>query len=108
MFTEDMALSVVMTGSEPMHRRHKTVLFTTFDDLSKTQQKENGWAGIRDGRFGSKVGQIGPKWAKSGAFSNQISVHLAPGPGKRPRICPIWGESDPLWSQNYHPWMAVT
>ena len=34
---------------------------------------------IRDGRFGSKVGQIGPKWDKSGAFSDQISVHLAPG-----------------------------
>ena len=34
--------------------------------------------GSRDGRFGSKVGQIGPKWDKSGAFSDQISVHLAP------------------------------
>ena len=32
-----------------------------------------------DGRFGSKVGQIGPKWDKSGAFSDQISVHLAQG-----------------------------
>ena len=31
-----------------------------------------------DGRFGSKVGQIGPKWEKSGAFSDQISVYLAP------------------------------
>ena len=31
----------------------------------------------RDGRFSSKVGQIGPKWDKSGAFSDQISVHLA-------------------------------
>ena len=31
----------------------------------------------RDGRFGSKVGQIGPKSDKSGAFSDQISVHLA-------------------------------
>ena len=31
----------------------------------------------RDGRFGSKEGQIGPKWDKSGAFSDQISVHLA-------------------------------
>ena len=30
----------------------------------------------RDGRFGSKVGQIGPKRDKSGAFSDQISVHL--------------------------------
>ena len=32
----------------------------------------------RDGRFGSKMGQIGTKWDKSGAFSDQISVHLAP------------------------------
>ena len=32
---------------------------------------------IRDGRFGSKVGQIGPNWDKSGTFSDQISVHLA-------------------------------
>ena len=31
----------------------------------------------RDGRFCSKVGQIGPKWDKSGTFSCQISVHLA-------------------------------
>ena len=32
----------------------------------------------RDGRFSSKVGQIGHKWDKSGAFSHEISVHLAP------------------------------
>ena len=31
----------------------------------------------RDGWFGSKVGQIGTKWDKSGTFSCQISVHLA-------------------------------
>ena len=43
----------------------------------------------RDGRFGSKVGQIGPKWDKSGAFS--ISVHLA----RRP--------TDLLWSQTHYP-----
>ena len=35
------------------------------------------WALARDGRFGSKVGQIGPKWDKSGTFSDQLSVHLA-------------------------------
>ena len=35
-------------------------------------------AQIRDGRFGSKVGQIGTEWDKSVAFSDQISVHLAP------------------------------
>ena len=33
----------------------------------------------RDGKFGSKVGQIGPKWDKFGAFSDHISVQLARG-----------------------------
>ena len=32
---------------------------------------------FRDDSFGSKVGHIDPKWDKSGAFSDQISVHLA-------------------------------
>ena len=26
--------------------------------------------------FGPKMGQIGPKWDKSGTFSDQISVHF--------------------------------
>ena len=29
-----------------------------------------------DGKFGPKVGQIGPKWDKSGTFPDQISVHF--------------------------------
>ena len=33
----------------------------------------------RGARFAYKVGQIGPKWEKSGAFSDQISVHFARG-----------------------------
>ena len=33
--------------------------------------------GDRDGRFGSRVGHIGPEWDKSGNFLDQISVHLA-------------------------------
>ena len=48
----------------------------------------------RDARFGYKVGQIGPKWDKSDM--------------KKPRICPICGQSDPLWSQTYHPWRRLT
>ena len=27
---------------------------------------------------------------------------------KKPRICPIWGQSDPIWSQTYHPWGEET
>ena len=47
-------------------------------------------------KFGSQVGQIGPKWDISGTFSDQISVHLTRG-----------RQSEPLWSQTYHPWVVV-
>ena len=46
-------------------------------------QSYNSWQsvythsrGYRDVRFGPKVGQIAPKWDKSGTFSDQISVHF--------------------------------
>ena len=45
----------------------------------------------KDCRFGSKVCQIGPKWDKSGAFSDQISVHLATGA----KCSEIWSEKAP-------------
>ena len=32
--------------------------------------------GEKQGRFGYRVGQIGPKWDKSGTFVDQISVHF--------------------------------
>ena len=56
---------------------------------------------------------------KSGHLTHRLTQHstfntgmigLAPAPNalksdmKKPRICPIWGQSDPLWSQTYHPW----
>ena len=51
----------------------------------------------RDGRLGSKVGQIGPKWDKSGAFPDQAGAPNAlKSDLKKPRICLIWGQSDPL------------
>ena len=31
-------------------------------------------------RFGPKMGQIGPKWVKSGTFSDQISLHFGAAP----------------------------
>ena len=56
-------------------------------------------------RFSPKVGQIGPKWDKSRKFSDQIQYILARCDApkctesdlKISRICPIWGQSDPLW-----------
>ena len=55
-------------------------LISKVQDLTFTQydrHRPNSDKPDRDGRFGPKVGQIGPKWDKSGAFSDQISVHLA-------------------------------
>ena len=54
----------------------------------------------RDVRFVSILGQIGPKLDKSGTFSGQISVHFGAerqkSDLKKSRICPIWGQSDPV------------
>ena len=38
------------------------------------------------GKFGPKVGQIGPKWDKSGIISDQISVHFDSSEFKRGQI----------------------
>ena len=57
---------------------------------------------IRDRRFGYKVGQIRPKWDKSGTFSDQISVHFGSASQnvlksdlKKSRICLIWSTLGP-------------
>ena len=57
------------------------------------------------GQIGTQIGQI------RDFFRSDFSAFGAPAPYalksdlKKPRICPIWGQSDPLWSQTYHPWM---
>ena len=44
-----------------------------------------------------------------GFFRSDFSTFGAGAPNalksdlKKPRICPIWGQSEPLWSQTYHP-----
>ena len=45
-------------------------------------------------RSGHNVGQLEPKWDKSGHFSDHISVYKLKSDLKKPRICPIWG---PIW-----------
>ena len=61
---------------------------------------------IRNVRFGLKVSHIGPKWDKSGAFSDQISLHFGSQSQnvlkidlKKSRNCPICGHSDLIKSQ---------
>ena len=53
--------------------------FTATTDVLVRHQSTVMMVCVRDDRFGSKVGQLGPKWDKSGSFSDQISVHLARG-----------------------------
>ena len=78
------------------------------------------WPPCRDGRFGSKVGQIGPKWDKSRAFLDQISVHLARGPfganltefEAKPSIpgvmsCPAMPWEKPTYSWFKHTFVSV-
>ena len=84
-------------GSPPAHLLTAPALSSFY--FSEPQNCLNN----RDGRFGSKVGQIGPKWDKSGAFfRSDFSAFGAGAPNalksdlKKPRICPIWGQSDPL------------
>ena len=60
---------------------------------------------VRDFRFGTKVGQIGNNWDKSGTFSDQISVQFGSASQNvlkydiyKPLICPIWGRCDSFWA----------
>ena len=57
--------------------------------------------------------QSGSDWPKigkiQGFFRSDFSAFGAGAPNalesdlKKSRICPIWGQSDPLWRQTYHP-----
>jgi len=59
----------------------------------------------RDVWFVPKVGQIVPKWDKSGTFSEELSMKTDL---KKPRICPISGQSDPLLGQIWTPCYYVS
>ena len=63
---------------------------------------------------------LAPKWVRlapngtnRGFFRSDFSAFGAGAPNalksdlKNPRICPIWGQSDPLWSQTYHPCFLI-
>ena len=43
----------------------------------------------------SEMGQIGPKWDKSGISLDQFQYNFAPRL-KKAHICPIWGQSAPI------------
>ena len=62
--------------------------------------------------------QIGSDWPQMGQirgfFRSDFSALGAGAPNalesdlKKPRICPIWGQSHPLWSQTYHLCIKLT
>ena len=65
---------------------------------------------------------LAPKWSRlapngtnPGSFhfrfhyvliSSSASQNVLKFDMKKPRICPIWGHSDPLCSQTWHPWLG--
>ena len=83
------------------------IVFRTLHDTDK-----DSWN--RDGRFGSKVGQIGPQIGQSRDFfrsdfstfgsSSQVYWNLI---WKSPGFVQFGVQSDPLWSQTYHPSTTV-
>ena len=54
------------------------------------------------------MGQI--RWFFRSDFSTfgAITPNALKSDLKKPRICPIWDQSDPLWRQTYHPRWRVT
>ena len=68
----------------------------------------------RDVRFGFKVGQIRPKWDKSGNIFRSDSVHFGSSSRnvlnliwKYSRICRIWSQSEPFWALFCHSWVRL-
>ena len=72
--------------------------------------------------FRRNTGMVGlaPKWVRlapngtnPGLFQIRFQCIWRPAPNAlksdliKSRICPIWGQSDPLWSQTYHPWVPA-
>ena len=51
------------------------------------------------GRIWAQVGQIGPKWEKSGTIFRLDFSTCWQSNRKKSRICPIYGQSEPLWFQ---------
>ena len=50
----------------------RSLLFDVTRGVTQSCQRQTSHSGIRDGRFGSKFGQIVPKWDKSGTFSDIV------------------------------------
>ena len=71
--------------------------------------------GDRAGGQGYIVGMadLGSKWvglAPNGAIGTKpglVHIRFLTWPEKKIRLCPIWGQSNPLWAQFWHPCYRV-
>ena len=74
-----------------------------------TNQTRHGpkYDSIASSFYTDKPGMVGlaPKWVRLAPNgTNPGAPNALKSDLKKPRICPIWSQSDPLWSQTYHPW----
>ena len=94
---------IQVLGKNACLRVYFTASYQRQRNMTGMTQSKQLWGHGWDGRFGSK-GQI------RSFFRADFSAFGAGAPNalksdlKKLRICPIWGQSDPLWSQTYHPW----
>ena len=72
--------------------------------IVELQMKCIVWMNTNDGRFGSKEGQIGPQIGQIRDSSSQMYWNLI---WKNPGFVHFGIQSDPLWSQTYHPWWIL-
>ena len=63
------------TETNPITRQTAAICFIVIVGVCKTKYYRINKLISRDVRFGSIMGQIGPKWDKSGTFSYQSPVN---------------------------------
>ena len=61
--------------------------------------------GKNQSQSGLGAGMVGlaPKWVRLAPNWTNPGPNALKSDLRKSRICPIWGQSDPLWSQTYHP-----
>ena len=100
------------TGSCPSWKYLNTAISFFLTTLNSVNSPMNSTSPSSTHRcqFDPKVGQIVPKWGKSGTFSDQISVHFGAlrqnvpkSDLKKSQIFPILGQFDPLLGQIGNP-----
>ena len=86
-------------------------------DMFMYSSSRAGYVNCYNRTHNTRMWGLSPKWARiipngthPGLFQIRFQYILAQrrqnvlkSDLKKSRICPIWGQSDPFWSQTYHP-----